>query len=172
MELARPRGDREAVENFHLQAGQFCSFIEGCTHLDRSTLIQKLTILMARICDAGSRLPQVDPATTDGEESTAQSAERHAKRCVALATSLGKQLGKLDEYWDVFDPTEERTAIHCLLSMDLAEVYMDLKDAVALERSGLAAEDAYWQWRFDFLSHWSRHAASALRVLLILSNRV
>jgi len=81
-------------------------------------------------------------------------------------------LGKLDEYWEVFDPTEERTAIHCLLSMDLAEVYMDLKDAVALERSGLAAEDVFWQWRFDFLSHWSRHAASALRVLRSLSNRV
>ena len=72
----------------------------------------------------------------------------------------------------MFDPAEKEQPIQCSISADLADVYMDLKEALGLEASAADSEDVYWQWHFDFHSHWSRHAASALKALLVLSSRV
>ena len=127
---------------------------------------------VARICEAGARLPPAIPATGNGNDFTPESVRDHSDQCVAIALSLGRQLGELDRYWDVFDPSEKEDPIHCSISMDLADIYLDLQEAVKLGESGTDREDIYWQWRFDFLSHWSRHAASALKALLALSNRV
>jgi hypothetical protein len=117
-------------------------------------------------------LPPTNPSTGDGNDFTAESIAEHANECVALADRLRKQLGTLDEYWDVFDPTRKEHPIKCSISQDLADIYMDLRDAVKLQESGAETDDICWQWRFDFLSHWSRHAASALKALLIVSSRV
>ncbi|MGH9743466.1 MAG: DUF5063 domain-containing protein [Candidatus Acidiferrum sp.] len=172
MEPVLSINDQEAVKDFRLRAKQFCEFIEGCEHLDQPKLIRGLSVHLAGICEAATRLPCVNPATVDGNDLTAESAEEHSRRCVALATRLRKQLGSLDGYWNVFEPTQKQEAIQCSLSMDLADIFMDLREGLRLQAGGAAPEDVYWQWRFDFLSHWSRHAASALKVVFILLSRV
>ena len=172
MELKLSRDDEEAVKNFQLQAQQFCKFIDACGCLNQSKLIRELCVRVARICEAGARLPPAIPATGNGNDFTAESVRDRSEQCVARSLSLGRQLGELDRYWDVFDPSEKEEPILCLLSRDLAEIYMDLQGVVKLGASGADRADIYWQWRFDFLSHWSRHAASALKALLALSNRV
>ena len=112
------------------------------------------------------RLPWVSPVTDDGSDFTQESIAEHSNRCVALATK------PLDEYWEVFDPTQKEEPIHCSVAQDLADIYMDLRDALTLRASGMPADDIYFQWRLDFHSHWSHHAGNALRVLLTLSSRV
>ena len=170
MKPSPSKADQESVDNFRFEAQEFCKFLDNCTHFDQSNLVHRISELVARLCLAGIRLPEIQPATDDSAEFAAGSVKESSEECVRLATRLRKQLGSLDEYSEVFDPTEDQEAVRCSLSIDLAEMYMDLKEALEQE-TGLAA-DVYWQWRFDFVSHWSRHAASALRVLLILSSRV
>jgi hypothetical protein len=114
----------------------------------------------------------MNPTTSGVSELLPQSVEEHSKQCVGLATRLRKKLGTLDGYWEVFDPTEEKEAIYGALSADLADIYMDLKEPAEPGTNRLADADVCSQWRFDFVSHWSHHAASALKVLFRLSNRV
>lgn len=50
------------------------------------------------------------------------------------------------------------------ISMDLTEICDDLSAGLELYKDGHIM-DALWQWRFDFRSHWSYHAASAINAL-------
>lgn len=171
MKPALSKDGQDTIEDFRCLAEEFCGFIDGCGNLDQSAVVHELCVYLAKLCEAGTRLPWVNPATADNDF-TVESIAEHSDTCVGLAMRLRKSLGKLDEYWDVFDPTQKEEAIQCSLSMDIAEIYMDLRDALKLSKGDVAAEDVCFQWRFDFHSHWSRHAASALKVVLILSNRV
>lgn len=172
MQPVLSQDEQEAIKNFLLQAHQFCDFIDACGHLDQTKLVHGLSVRLAGICEAGAHLPSVNPATENSSDFTDQSVQTDSNRRVNLALRLGKQLGRLDEYWDVFDPTQMEDPIRCCISMDLADIYMDLRDALKLQDSAAEPKDVYWQWRFDFQSHWSRHAASALKVVLTLSARL
>jgi hypothetical protein len=48
---------------------------------------------------------------------------------------------------------------------------MDLQDALKLQTSGASLDDIYFDWRFAFRSHGARHATSALKVALQVSDR-
>jgi hypothetical protein len=111
----------------------------------------------------------VEPAT-EGIDHTAEDVAAHAEECAKLSGNLRQIFGKLDGYWEVFDPTEEEEPVFGSLSLDIAEICLDLKDALRLQKSGIALDNIHWSWRFGFRSHWSKHAASALRVLFHISD--
>jgi hypothetical protein len=106
----------------------------------------------------------------EGGDFTDESVATRANEEHRLSARLREQLGKLDEYWDVFDPTQKEEAILCSLSQHIAEIYMDLQDALKLQTSGASLEDMYFDWRLAFRSHWSRHATSALKVAIQISD--
>ena len=54
---------------------------------------------------------------------------------VKLSNNLGQIFGPLDSYWEVFDPTEKEEPVSCSLAIDIAETYLDLKDALKLWRA-------------------------------------
>jgi hypothetical protein len=47
---------------------------------------------------------------------------------------------------------------------DLRDIYSDLKEGLLLYEAG-NKNDAFWSWKNSFISHWSRHAASAIKIL-------
>lgn len=161
--------ERNAIERFPLVAEGFCGLIEGCGILNRKQLVQELAVHLARLCEVALRLPQVEPAT-GGINHTPEGVAAHAEECAKLSRNLQQIFGKLDGYWEIFDPTEEEEPVFGSLSMDIAEICLDLKDALRLQKSGNALNDIHWEWRFDFRSHWSKHASSALRVLFYISD--
>ena len=69
----------------------------------------------------------------------------------------------------MFDPSDpdDKEPVQYLLSLDLVEILEDQEYAHSLlePSRGVTPNDAVWQWRFGFTSHWGRHAASALRVI-------
>jgi hypothetical protein len=55
------------------------------------------------------------------------------------------------------------------LAADIASVYLDLKDCLAMSGSAKNPEsESVWEWRNGFYSHWGRHAIDALRVTHVL----
>jgi len=46
----------------------------------------------------------------------------------------------LDGYWEVFDPTEKEQPVFGSLAIDIAEIYLDLKDALRLLENGTGTE--------------------------------
>jgi hypothetical protein len=161
--------EQEALETFPLYARKFCEFIDVCAGLDRQTLLREVSVQLARLCEVGARLPWVNPAT-DSLASSSDSFSLHRQQFVSIETMLREKLGKLNKYWEVFDPTQKEEPVSGSLSMDMTEIYFDLKEALQFPESGVAKEDVYFDWRFGFRSHWSRHAVSALKVALLLSD--
>jgi uncharacterized protein DUF5063 len=163
------QSEKDAIAKFPVVAEEFCRFIDNCSARDRKRLIQDVSVLLARLCEVAARLPWVPPST-EGTDFTDESIATHANEQYRLSTRLREQLGKLDEYWDVFDPTQKEGAIQCSLSQHIAEIYMDLQDALKLQTSGASLDDIYFDWRLAFRSHWARHATSALKVAILISD--
>jgi len=163
------QSEEDAIVEFPAVAEKFCRFISNCSSYERKRLVQDVSVLLAKPCEVAARLPWVSPST-EGSHFTPESIAAHTNEVYQLSERLRKQLGNLDEYWNVFDPTQKEEAIVCSLSQDIAEIYLDLQDALKLQTSGASLEDMYFDWRFDFRSHWSRHATSALKVAIQISD--
>ncbi|HET9994715.1 MAG TPA: DUF5063 domain-containing protein [Candidatus Acidoferrum sp.] len=161
--------ERSATERFPLVAEEFCHLIEHYNEHNRKQLMQELTAQLARLCEVAARLPQVIPATED-IDNTPEGLAAHTEEWVRLSGSLRQIFGNLDGYWEIFDPSQREEPVSCSLAIDIAEIYLDLKEALKHLKSGAASDDVLWEWHFDFHSHWSRHAANALKVMLHVSD--
>ena len=88
----------------------------------------------------------------------------------ALSRSLSQQLGKWDHCYETFDPYEDPppSPVVCSLSDGLTDICRDLSDGLAKWLRG-ERDDAVWEWRFGFATHWGRHAVSTLRAIHTLA---
>jgi Domain of unknown function (DUF5063) len=88
-----------------------------------------------------------------------------------LYSSLTIKLGAVwNQYREVFDPYDESIdkVVTGSLADDLSDIYVDLRQGEDFWSHGLF-DEAVWQWRFGFESHWGEHATSALRAIRTLS---
>ncbi len=161
----KPEG-KQALERFPVLARNFCAFVDMCTDLDRQTLLRQVSIHLAQLCEVGARLPWVNPTDDDSPRGSSSSFKEQS---LSIESMLRAKLGRLNVYWEVFDPTQKEEAVSCSLSIDLAEIYFDLKEALQLLESDAPRADVYFDWRFSFREHWCRHAAGALKVALLVS---
>ena len=159
------QSEQQAVRDFPRAAENFCELIDRHGECNRGQLFDKVAVQLAHVCSIAAQLPIVEP-DTEGEDYSEQQVASHSEKQLKLADSLRKKIGDMDTYWSVFDPTSNKGADACSLSADLAEIYLDLVDALELHRKSRSINDTYWEWRFDFRSHWARHAADALKVIL------
>ena len=83
-----------------------------------------------------------------------------------ILNRLSEKLGDSRFYWRTFNPTEEsdKHPICEDLVDDVGDIYKDLKNSILiLERNTEeSAENALWQIKFDFSSHWGDHCINAL----------
>jgi hypothetical protein len=169
MPLELKQGEKLALESFPEAAQEFCRFVNQYSPDQSQAFIQELFARLARVCEVANRLPWVDPATHDVKINQDE-IQSHVDECFKLSKRLRRAFGRFDSYWDVFDPTQKEQPVNGSLANDIAEIYLDLKEALSLLRNGSDLSDVHWQWRFDFHSHWGRHAGSALRALLRISD--
>lgn len=113
--------------------------------------LEKLLASIFEIYSAALALPDVEPETEDAPS------REHPAPLPAL--------DKKDTYFMVLDPHGESPEFGCsAISMDLTEICDDLFTGLELYKDEHIM-DALWQWRFDFRSHWSYHAANAINAL-------
>jgi hypothetical protein len=84
--------------------------------------------------------------------------------------SLIDKLGKECFYWEVFDPAydKKKESTQGWLVDDFADIYAELKEElIKIEHIGTdeAIEDALWQLKFGFNTHWGNHCIDAMRAL-------
>ncbi|HMC16726.1 MAG TPA: DUF5063 domain-containing protein [Albitalea sp.] len=72
----------------------------------------------------------------------------------------------LQHYSEIFSPQllPPEAPVVGDLADDLVGIYADVALGLALHDAG-SAEDAIWQWGFNFQIHWGEHASSAIRAL-------
>lgn len=57
--------ERSAIERFPRIAEEFCHLIDACDKRNRKQLVQDLAVHLAKLCEVAVRLPWVEPATED-----------------------------------------------------------------------------------------------------------
>jgi hypothetical protein len=114
--------------------------------------------------DDADELPTTRPTGADPREVFLSSAAWQR-----LFESLKALLGRLDLYWEVFDPGELSTddPMHGSLADDLADIYSDLGKGLEQvpDPPKSIPEQDIWNWRFTFYSHWGHHLLDTLRAI-------
>lgn len=148
--IAKKKVLTESAAEFAKKSFRFCKGVETNCRYSQEHL-EKLLVLILEIYSAALVLPDVDPETVEDADK-----EYHAPL---------PALEKKDTYFMVLDPQGDSPEIGCsTISMDLSEIREDLLSGLTLYDDGHIT-DALWQWRFDFRSHWSYHAANAINAL-------
>jgi len=102
-----------------------------------------------------------EPAKFDSDIESDSVSEEEWKEVYARAAALPFQY-----YSSYFDPSEVEPESHEIgdLADDVADIYRDLSEGLALFDAGHVAE-AQWKLWFSFLTHWGRHSSGATRAL-------
>ena len=113
---------------------------------------------------SASAIPNVEP----GDDEEPLSRLTHAQWS-ALFGALGEHLGLHSHYWEIYDPIklEPDDPVAGNLADDLADIYRDLHEGLQdwQHWESRRRQNALWQWRLSFQSHWGAHAADALRAI-------
>ncbi|MBI5493680.1 MAG: DUF5063 domain-containing protein [Deltaproteobacteria bacterium] len=148
--------DRMRIESFASAARRWCRHVEKsaggpCTR----EALTETAALLADVYQRGLRLPDVPAGVAAAPEPA------------AAALAAWRPAGSWDRYQDIFDAYEDDRAVMSSLEQDVLDVYRDLKRGLAraADRTAGALQDAAWDWRAHFLSHWGRHAVAALRAV-------
>ena len=122
------------------------------------TDIRGLHSLLARLQAAAAALPDV---STNAEAPDPVDERPPYHNVVQRLAGL-----PLDHYAVVFDPLEQPEAdpVTASLADDLADIYNDLLNGFRYFDASRVAE-AVWYWRFEYYSHWGRHASHAQTAL-------
>ncbi|HLX32979.1 MAG TPA: DUF5063 domain-containing protein [Gaiellaceae bacterium] len=148
-----------SAENFASLSMAFCELVESSESVGLGELVDRATKLIVGLYDAAMRLPQPQASEHDAPQPVTK------EEWWTLFRRLSLQLGEINNYSFVFDPYEQDAApVTGSLADDLAGIYSDLRVGLALYAAE-AYDDAIWEWRFGFESHWGRHAAHALYAL-------
>jgi hypothetical protein len=134
--------------------------IERRAQLSRDEFIAAAHPIVASIYSAALALPATEPTDTRANPSALSNEE-----WMRLFLELQARLRDFDSLWVAPGGTGPSGPGDTSLSDDLADLYRDLKDGLALWHAGnpQSRTDAIWEWRFGFENHWGRHALSALR---------
>lgn len=146
------------VDAFIAAANRYCALVERPAQ-DRVQLLTTVHEALAHCYSEALRLAL--PRTDDP---TLPEARIPLEAWRDVNGRILDRLGSADGYWVILDPADGGTAVQASLADDLADIWRDLKEGLALHAEGLTGE-ALWHWRFGFDSHWGVHAAEALRVI-------
>lgn len=161
----------EAVRNFVAAAEAYCAFIENQQALTLKQFVWEAADVLSALYNVALALPDIDPDDDlDGRALLRRTNE--IRKSVVYPKSetalkeIREKLGSYDVYREVFDPydpTDEPIPFE--VSMDLIEIYDDMKEGLVLfSDGGNHAIQALWDWRFGLLYHWGpNHLTNVLR---------
>ncbi|MFC1853929.1 DUF5063 domain-containing protein [candidate division CSSED10-310 bacterium] len=138
---------------------EYIALIEGASDLRAYDILAQSAILLPKIYAAGMTIQESEPETEEPRTYDGPS---------VMGTLLDK-FGKYDEYFEIFDPTEDKDRVVRSLADDFADIYTNLKGPLdAYDQN--QCSDALWQWRFNLRTHCGDHLVDALRALHRLVN--
>lgn len=157
-----PHSNAEAAVRFGVVAQNFCSLVDSGSDIDRSEFVAQVYRILPKLINGAIEMPVVQ---SDNQQRRSPSDVRHHE-WERLYNGLKEKLGDWDQYRQVFDPTRESDAIVGSLADDIADIYRDLKKGLQLkEEHSCQPEQALWEWRFLFSTHWGKHAIDALQAI-------
>ena len=147
--------NKTAIDEFVDIARRYCAWAEAAAGNPQQEMYQAREFL-AELHLAVVRLPDAD--FDDSERKVAVTYDEW-KKVLERFSNL-----PVVEYWDVFDPLDEKEPLWNSLANDLADIYQDIKTDLLFFDAG-HVDEAVWQWQFHFLIHWGQHLTGAQRAI-------
>ena len=143
------------------EAERFCGLIETAESFEREAFLAALAEALSALIAAASTLPDVSPTDAEGDSRPS------TKEVRARYEAIQRVLGPWGEYFTTLAPhgRDADRAVLLPLADDLVDIWADVKGTLRGRMDGMPETDVTWEWRFDFYSHWGRHATEALRAL-------
>ena len=152
---------------FSLIARRYCELIDGRGAQDPDAFLSLASACLLELAAAAQRLPPVE-----GDDLGAVPDRMNDDAWAELCRSLTEQLGERNGYWHVHDPASASEHEPCRRSLadDLGDIFRDVsRGLVAWDLQRL--DQAAWEWRFGYWSHWGAHAMGALAAIHALERR-
>jgi uncharacterized protein DUF5063 len=148
--------EESRITTFTDAAAEYSSLIEAASAMPRGRFVWSIGASLTRLYAAASVLPKPAPATTEDPVP-------EGRDIFGPVEELREKLGDVDLYQRIFDPYERPAdPFEQTLAGDLAEVYVDVQNALAAIASNAPREDVLFDVRHSFEHHWGVHAAAAL----------
>lgn len=147
---------------FYEYTQDFCNFIE-ISDIEND-YFKTLKIKLLKLYELGTNLPWVDLQSNVDYDDKLSDIEFKG-----LLDNIASKIGDNRFYWHVFDPTNEndKEPVCGDLVDDLGDIYKDLKYSILIFNLNQldSKENAVWQFKFDFDSHWGDHCINALNAI-------
>jgi hypothetical protein len=170
--------DTVSVSTFRSVAKQVIALVDDRDALSAPELLHRAHDLLPQLYVAGLRLPSKPAKAYDESEDEAnapavdaEQVARHHERWQLVFTALGERWGsRWDHYQEVFDPYADppEATVTGSLADDLSDIYLDLLEGAELWAAS-RQDEAVWEWRFGFETHWGEHVTGALRAIRTLA---
>jgi hypothetical protein len=141
------------MEHFVELVRQYVELIDSRRHISADVLLRQAGKLLPQIYASGLDLPDCAP--------TSREAPPHVE---SPMTELAAIPGTRDVYAEVFHPIKDVEAIRTTLSVDLADIFIDLKGPLVDFDAG-RVDDAIWSWRFTLAGHCGDHIVDSMRAI-------
>ncbi|MEG1617511.1 MAG: DUF5063 domain-containing protein [Bacteroidales bacterium] len=154
---------RQTVE-FVTVAAEYCAFIEKANQLEKAEFVDKCVKLLPLLYLKAILLPETEFGLEEEVERVV-SEENYEY----IRSTIGRLLGAQDDYLEVFieDMQYSENPIAANISEDLADIYQDLKDFIAVFSQGYepTMNEALTQVSENFKSYWGQKLVNAMRPL-------
>jgi hypothetical protein len=158
--------DHDDIARFRDVAADYLACIDAAGDQGADRTMRTAAAILGGLYAAAINLPQVEHEVDDVSDGT-----EPGDAWEALYRRLG-DAGVGTYYWQLDPFLGDRPGEEGVgdLADDLADIYLDLRRGFAILDAGASINDAVWDWRFSFESHWGQHAVDALRVIHALLN--
>lgn len=153
-----------AVIDFITVSVEYCALVEKLEGVSRRQMLDKLTRMLPLIYVKASLLPAIE-----NEEGLALPEIVGEDDYDFVRRGIWNVLRDKDDYLDVFSADMQfcEAPITCSISEDLADIYQDLKNFVAIyaDRNELLMADAIAKVSENFRTYWGQKLVNAMRPL-------
>jgi hypothetical protein len=156
--------EEQIYQEFAVLAQAYCLALEELPVTGKNALSAIRNALLP-LYTAALALPEASGAQFNDIPTQPHLLEVQKARVLAqLKTAL-----PVDIYWQVYHPFTERSEEPVCGSLfdDLLDVWLDLKPGLEVLSTSPESwsADVYWDWKFNFETHWGTHAIDALSVI-------
>lgn len=154
---------KNSVE-FVTVAVQYCAFLENIENTTESDMTDKLTKLLPLLYLKATLLPETDMLQdTENEITVTEESYNY------IMSQIYNIYSKDDAYLEVFmeDMKYSETPITASISENLADIYQDLKNFIAIYEQGIIENmnDALYECFENFKAYWGQKLVNVLRAL-------
>jgi hypothetical protein len=156
--------ERNTIE-FVTVACEYCSFVEAVNMHSLFEFVDKATKILPLLYLKASLLPDILPDDDDTEPGFAVTEEMYE----SVRMRIAGLLGTYDSYLETFHPDMQYsdTPVAAFISEDLADIYQDTANFVALFRqeNEEVMREAVILCRTNFREYWGQCSLNALKAL-------